>query len=347
MAKNAQFCRYSFAHPKMARIPTPALLNQLAHGETSEEPVMPAESLQIEAQSYRYLRVVMVGFLVALAAAVFYQTIQQDSFLSSVSAYYYTSAQAVFVGALIGLGVSMIALQGRTAAEDMFLNLGGVFAIAVAIVPTARGADFQTALAACQKSGGALLTNRASKAPDCPTVLALQEATKANVENNVAAALIVGGLALILCAVILIRSRNRGSGSQAPGRGWALAGFLAILVVWLCGLVALVISVDWLVGHAHYIAAGGLLLAIFLVAGANAYRRQEKPSAMRALMSPRDYYYTWFAVAILAGAAILIVLWQTGLITLFWVEILVAMLFIAFWATQTVELESRNVKQSA
>ena len=54
----------------------------------------------------------MVGLLIALAVAVFYQTSQQGSFLTSVSAYYYTPAQAVFVGALIGLGASMIALQG-------------------------------------------------------------------------------------------------------------------------------------------------------------------------------------------------------------------------------------------
>jgi hypothetical protein len=48
---------------------------------------MPIESLQVQAQSYRYLRVVMVGLLIALATAVFYQTSNQRSFLSSVSAY--------------------------------------------------------------------------------------------------------------------------------------------------------------------------------------------------------------------------------------------------------------------
>ncbi len=40
----------------------------------------------------------------------------------------------------------------------------------------------------------------------------------------------------------------------------------------------------------------------------------------------------------LAGAAVLIALWLAGVITLFWVEILVALLFIAFWAVQTLEL---------
>jgi hypothetical protein len=306
---------------------------------------MPIASLQVQAQSYRYLRVVIVGLLVALATAVFYQTSKQGSFLSSVSAYYYTPAQAVFVGALIGLGVCMIALQGMNGAEDTFLNLGGIFAIVVAIVPTARGADFQTAVQACQKSGGALLTNRASPGIDCPTVRTLQEATRANVENNVAALLIVGGLALILSAAILVRDRKAGNG--AAGHGWALAGLLAALAVWLCGLAALAISVDWLAGHAHYIAAAGLLLGIIAVAAANAYRRREKPTLGRALTSPRDYYYTWTAVAMLAGAAALIALWLAGVIPLFWVEILVALLFIAFWTVQTLELATAGQVRAA
>jgi hypothetical protein len=303
-------------------------------------PVMPIESLQIQVQSYRYLRAAIVGLVVVLAAAVFYQTSKQGSFLASVSAYYYTPAQAIFVGALIGLGVSMIALHGMTYAEDTFLNIGGIFAIVMAIVPTGRGADFQTAVQACEKAGGTLLTNRASPSLDCPTVHALQEATRANVENNVAALLIVGGLALLLSLVILIRGGT--AGNKAPGRGWALAGFLAALVVWLGGLIALAVSVDWLADYAHYIAAGGLLLAIVLVAAANAYRRQEKPNIKRALSAPREYYYTWAAVALLAGTAVLIVLWLAGVISLFLVEIVVALLFIAFWTIQTVELETRH-----
>jgi hypothetical protein len=49
---------------------------------------MSIESAKTQAQSYRYLRIAMIGLLLALAAAVFYQSSQQDSFLASVSAYY-------------------------------------------------------------------------------------------------------------------------------------------------------------------------------------------------------------------------------------------------------------------
>jgi hypothetical protein len=307
---------------------------------------MPIESAGTQAKSYRYLRIAMIGLLIALAAAVFYQSSQQGSFLASVSAYYYTSAQAVFVGALIGLGASMIALQGLTDAEDQFLNLGGIFAIVVAIVPTGRGADFESAVRACRESGGTLLTHQASTNLDCPGVLALQDATRANVENNMAALLIVGGLTLILTAVILLKGKAAKHGTK--GRWWVIGGFSAAVVLWLLGLIALAVSVDWLAGHGHYIAAGGLLLSILLVAGANAHRRQQRPTVRYALKgdvlkSPRAY--TWIAVAMLVVSGVLIVLWLTNAISLFWVEILVAFLFVLFWIVQTIdlELEARTV----
>jgi hypothetical protein len=64
------------------------------------------------AKSYRYLRLAMVGLLLCLAVAVVYQGVRQGNLLGSVSAYYYTPAQAIFVGGLIGLGACMIALKG-------------------------------------------------------------------------------------------------------------------------------------------------------------------------------------------------------------------------------------------
>ena len=67
----------------------------------------------IWATSHAYLRLAMVLMLIALAVAVFYQTSKQGLLLGSVSAYYYTPAQAVFVGALISVGVGMIALRGK------------------------------------------------------------------------------------------------------------------------------------------------------------------------------------------------------------------------------------------
>ena len=303
------------------------------------------ESTEIQAMSYRYLRIAMVGLLLALAAAVFYQSAQQHSFLASVSAYYYTPAQAVFVGALIGLGASMIALQGMTPPEDVFLNLGGMFAIVVAIVPTGRGADFETAVQACRDSGGTLLTHQASKNIDCPGVLALRDAARANVENNMAALLAVGGLALVLAGVFLFKDWT--AKRDAEGRKWVLAGFFAAVLVWLGGLIALAASVGWLARNGHYIATIGLLLGILAVAGANAFRLEQRrakpsgdsPGVMDVLKSAPTNGYVYIAAAMLVVSVVLIVLWAINAITLFWAEISVAFLFVLFWSVQTVDVE--------
>jgi hypothetical protein len=325
---------------------------------------MPIDSAEDQAKSYRYLRIAMVGLLVALAVAVFYQSGQQGFLLPSVSAYYYTPAQAVFVGALVGVGASMIALQGRDNREDMFLNLGGIFAIVVAMIPTGRGPDFQALVKACHKSGETLLTGRDSKNL-CPTVLDLERAARANVENNVTTLLIVGGLVLVLAGVILFKGRKAKNGSS--DRRWVWAGFSVAALLWLCGLIARVVSIDWLAGNGHTIAGLCLLACILAVAVVNALylkerpavtvvnalrfqqrpavatadarRRMQRPSVRGALKSLPAHRYTWIAIAMLAVAVVLIPLWLTNVISLFWVEISVAFLFVLFWVVQIVQLE--------
>lgn len=56
--------------------------------------------------------------------------------MTSISAYYYTDARTVFVGVLIGLGVLLIVIQGRTPWEDALMNTAGALAPFVALLPT-------------------------------------------------------------------------------------------------------------------------------------------------------------------------------------------------------------------
>jgi hypothetical protein len=285
----------------------------------------------------------IVGLLVALGAAVFYQSAKQGSFLASVSAYYYTPAQAIFVGALIGMGAAMIALRGRSPAEEIFLNLGGVFAAVVAIVPTSRGADYRTAVDACRDQATALVTGRASGGADCPTVLALEEATRANVQNNVLALLVVGVLSLV--AAYFFGRRDRVLNDR-----WFLIGFLTAALVWAVGAISFAVGLGLLIAWGHYVAAVLLLVCVLAVAVANATRRlQEEESGTGAgsqiaadqstvgrAMLRRDRYAV-FAWLLLGGTAVGIVLWAVGVISLFSLEIAAALLFAVFWAVQTVE----------
>lgn len=56
---------------------------------------------------------------------------------SSISAYYYSPTMGdVFVGALVTVGVFLYLYKGFGQAEDWSLNLAGLFAVGVALVPT-------------------------------------------------------------------------------------------------------------------------------------------------------------------------------------------------------------------
>jgi hypothetical protein len=311
------------------------------------------------AKSYRYLRLAMVGLLLCLAVAVVIQSWRQGNLLGSVSAYYYTPAQALFVGGLIGLGACMIALQGTTMVQDVALNLGGAFAALVAIVPTARGADYQAAVRACQQADTPLLTQKASTGTvDCPAVQALQDATKANVDNNLWALLIVGAVAL---ATVLVVARKDGTlklqaDGDAKRRFWL--GFGWALGLWLAVLSARLVSLQWVINNAHWIAAVLLFVCIFVVGVVNArrFKREQSGDVPRERQSPRDAVgetvgdliavgqrrdrYIWIARLMLLVAAVTLVLWWIfHLITLFWVEAAVFVFFMVFWTVQTFELE--------
>jgi hypothetical protein len=321
------------------------------------------------AKSYRYLRLAMVGLLVCLAAAVVIQSVHQGHLLGSVSAYYYTPAQAIFVGGLIGLGACMIALQGTTTVQDVALNLGGVFAAMVAIVPTARDADYRALVRACREAGTPLLTEKASTGRlDCPTVQALEDATKANVDNNLWAFLAVGAIALVVAFVFARRDgtlKDQADGEAKRKFWW---GFGAVSVLWLAVLVARLVSLRWVVDNAHWIAAVLLFVCIFVVGVVNArdfkdFKEEQSGDVSREGQSTRDAVgetvgdllavrqyrdrYIWIARLMLLVAAVTLVLWWfADFITLFWVEAAVFVFFMVFWTVQTFELE-RSTKPAA
>jgi hypothetical protein len=312
------------------------------------------------AKSYRYLRLAMVGLLLCLAAAVLYQSWRQGNLLGSVSAYYYTPAQAFFVAGLVGLGACMIALRGTNLVEDAALNLGGVFAAIVAIVPTGRDADYRAAVRACREAGTPLLTDKASTGLDCPTVQALEDATKANVDNNLFGLLVVGAIALLVSLVVAWRdgtlNRQADRDAKRTKRNF-LWGFGVALVLWLALLTARLASLQWVIDNGHWIAAVFLFVCVLAVVLANAGRVESKQSgddsqrqsavkesldAARGLIAVRERRDSYILIArgTLLIAAVTLALWGfTDLLTLFWVEAAVFLFFMAFWAWQTFELE--------
>ena len=88
--------------------------------------------------TYRYLRGGMVVMIVLLAAAVVIERLQASCWQTSVSAYYFTSAHGAFIAALCALGAMLIVYRGSNDTEDVLLNLAGILAFIVAMVPTSR-----------------------------------------------------------------------------------------------------------------------------------------------------------------------------------------------------------------
>jgi hypothetical protein len=292
-------------------------------------------------KSYRYLRAAMVGLVLCLAVAVVHQSVKQGSILTSISAYYFTSAQSIFVGALIAIGVCMIAIRGTTDADDVLLNVGGMLAPVVAVVPTARMEDYRKIVSACRESDGAILVDPILKDVDCPSVQALADVTEANVANNMWALLAVGFVGLV--ATLLFARRDR-----VPFARFRL-GFGIAVAVFVLALFAFVRFREEFVHTAHYAAAIPMFACIVVVVIINALRRRgvemggrglgDKASqVLRVLFRSPDGY------ARIAHAMLIAVVVGGGLAwagvfedTVFWLEAALVLLFGAFWILQTRE----------
>jgi hypothetical protein len=88
--------------------------------------------------TYRYLRGGMAVMIVLLGAAVLIERLRATCWQTTVSAYYFTSAHAVFIAALCAIGAMLIVYKGSSDTEDVLLNLAGILAFVVAMVPTSR-----------------------------------------------------------------------------------------------------------------------------------------------------------------------------------------------------------------
>ncbi len=77
-----------------------------------------------------------LAFPVALALGGWF--VADLAYQPSLSDYYYTRMGDVFVGMLIAIGASLTVYAGYSRQEDWVLNLAGVLAVAVALIPPFR-----------------------------------------------------------------------------------------------------------------------------------------------------------------------------------------------------------------
>ncbi|MEO7447087.1 MAG: hypothetical protein ABI336_02335 [Humibacillus sp.] len=273
-------------------------------------------------QTYRYLRGAMVALLLALLLAVVLQWwlgTDRSCWLGSVSAYYFTPARTVFVGALVGLGVVLVAYQGHSPEENVLLDFAGFMALLVAAVPTVP--DLRCGPSPLHESTAQLA---AGIAVSVPTLVSLA--------------------LLVLLALALIRLRSASVGTRSrPTRSTVVVSVVCALVI-AVELVLVAVLRDRSVAVAHGIAATTMVLGAVAVMVSSALRVEERHGASTAQQqTAAGYRRTYLAIAVVLAALlasiVLAHLLITGFdLTVLLAEVAVLVLFGAYWVVQTVEL---------
>ena len=261
-------------------------------------------------KTWRYLRVAMVALVVGLYASIFVEWLKvgADCIQPSISAYYYTPVNGMFVGVLVSVGVCLFCLKGSTPAEDMFLNLAGMFAPVVALVPT----------------------------PDidsCASVLGNTEDPDANILNNVTALLGVGLLGLLILAYLATRNRP----SRQERGGYAVAA-----LVWALATFIFVVDRDLFAGNGHYTAAILMFACIVVVVCINAREYKDEKPEERSL---RNRYAAIAGAMVGSSVAIGFAGWLGWSHWLIAIETVLIVLFATFWLIQTIDLWEKGLRE--
>lgn len=289
-------------------------------------------------KTYRYLRIGIVAAVVLLGASVLLERSKVDAgcWQTSISAYYYTPARAVFVGALMAIGLSLIVIKGNTGLEDGFLNAAGMLAPIVALVPIGNPGTCWS----IEPSPLPTVRNSANELELAPWV-------ERNIENNIEALLWAGAAALLTAAVIAVIAfavgARRGQSPalvdawKGPNRGTffsllAVAGFLVVGTV-------LFATWDRFEENAHGLAAYAMFGFLTAAAVVNALECRK--------FGLRWYVRLYGLIAVLMAAAALLIFvpdWDHKTLAL---EIVEIGLFAGFWIVQTRELWHTTVRTPA
>ena len=259
-------------------------------------------------KTYNYVRLAIVGLVVALTASVVLEwALNAHCIEGSISAYYYTPTHSVFVGALVAIGVLLIAIKG-TRTEDLFLNLAGFMAPIVALVPTSVPP----------------VENRCSDTP------VLFDDVRPMVNNNALAMLLAGALAYTAVWLISRRRNDRSTPLLKDGRN--KIGLLVSAVVLALGTYLYFGQKTWFADHAHLASAGLMFLFIGVVVLINALATKQR--------FYRTAYWVVFAAMAASGAVVLLVVlfgpeWRHVVLV---IEVLEIAPFLVFWALQSAEL---------
>ena len=265
---------------------------------------------EVVLDTYRYLRAGMLVWVLMLAVAVGLQVAASHGcFETSISAYYYTAAHSAFVAAVFALGVCLIVYKGGSDTEDVLLNLSGMLAFVVAMVP--------------------LPGHQANcTGPGMPVQMSISPA----IHNNIAAVLCALGVATLAAFVVYRKAR---SAQTVYPSGW-----LARTLLWV---FAAVITVTFLrapgvfAQFAHPVSAIAMFGVIILVVVINAIQAHNEANPREHRISAVAYA----AVALMMAGTVVAALLGVLVGYTYWIlvaEIALIAEFATYWTLQTVDL---------
>ncbi len=283
-------------------------------------------------KTYRYLRIGIIVAVVLLGASILLEHANAPNgcFQNSISAYYYTPVRAIFVGTLIAVGLALIAIKGRGLGEDICLNIAGMLAPVVAIVPT-------TDVGTCWS------VEPGPRPVEVGGSLANWLVT--NVRNNFHAFLVAGAVALIVASIIAsLMKRGIGGRPEEVNVGtiaslFATAGILllgwGLIDEWSDQFFSLT---ETHVGPLRFTGVHGpsaILMFVFLIGAV----------ASRAVANIHGWLRSWYfwlysvvGFVMLFGGAVIAKGRIGGDHTVGFLEAFEIFWFVVFWIIQTWEL---------
>lgn len=277
---------------------------------------MKKDPYDVALNTYRSLRGGMVVMVVMLGIAVVHEGFTATCWQMSISAYYYTTAHSIFVAALCAIGALLIVYEGSTDTEDALLNLAGVMAFVVAMVPTSRPAT-------------ELMCG----------IYVLPEYDVTHFITNNVRSVAIPFIAVQIFYWVVVKRRILPRETSRFGIV-ALVVFWAVIAVGLIGLIGFRKRFDSL---AHYAAATTMFLAIIATVAITAFlvKHQEKSKSKNR----RRYYvlYSAIAAAMIGTLSAVVALhwvfdvWNHWIID---IETLLIVEFAVYWAIQTFELRN-------
>ncbi|MUL64693.1 hypothetical protein BOO86_09495 [Mycobacterium sp. CBMA 234] len=253
--------------------------------------------------TYRYLRSGMVVMTVLLGAGLLVERAHATCWQTSISAYYFTTAHAIFIGALFAIGALLIVYQGASDTENTLLNLAGVLTFVIAVVPTTR------------------------PVLNCGTVDPVALATGSAVLFNVWTVAVVLAASRV-ASWLLFRGAGRTRSTWGTVAVWLQRVVLGI------GLVVLIFAPEWFRANAHGLAAAAMFGAIVLTVFSSAFAAGP-PCGTR-------YRRAYQVISLLmAGTLVTVVVLHQTLDgfnhAVLIAEIALIAEFTAYWVVQTIE----------